>query len=104
MVDLTSTSRIKPQWPSRQGAADQIWLAFVLVQVVLAAYALRRNEHVRIDVINNRLSPKVQAWIDIAGGLFIMPPIMPCGRLNIWYLPISPISMNSLLSQPNCSP
>ena len=28
----------------------------------------QRNEHVRIDVINGRLSPRTQAWIDILGG------------------------------------
>jgi len=33
----------------------------------------------------------------------IMPPIMPCGRLNMWYLPIGPMSMVSVGFQPNSS-
>jgi TRAP-type mannitol/chloroaromatic compound transport system permease small subunit len=50
------------------------WYFNAAVFLLIAAYALKRNEHVRIDVINGRLSPRVQAWIDIAGGIFMLLP------------------------------
>ena len=40
------------------------WYLNAAVFLLIAAWALRRNEHVRIDVIAGRLSPKAQAWID----------------------------------------
>src|SRR5690348_6035119 len=48
------------------------WYFNAAVFLLIAAYALRRNEHVRIDVINGRLSPRAQAWIDILGGLLML--------------------------------
>ena len=50
------------------------WYFNSAVFLLIAAYALKRNEHVRIDVINGRLSPRTQAWIDILGGLFMLLP------------------------------
>ena len=58
------------------------WYFNSAVFLLVAAYALRRNDHVRIDVINNKLPPKVQAWIDICGGLFfLLPTVVIIG----WY-------------------
>jgi TRAP-type mannitol/chloroaromatic compound transport system permease small subunit len=50
------------------------WYFNSAVFLLIAAYAFRRNEHVRIDVINSRLSERTQAWIDILGGLFMLLP------------------------------
>jgi len=50
------------------------WYLFSAVFLLCAGYTLLRNEHVRIDIITGRLSPKAQAWIDIFGTvLFLMP-------------------------------
>jgi TRAP-type mannitol/chloroaromatic compound transport system permease small subunit len=50
------------------------WYLFSAVFLLCAGYTLRHNEHVRIDVINSHLPPRVRAWIDLAGGvLFLMP-------------------------------
>lgn len=40
-----------------------------------AAYTLRRDEHVRIDVISSRYSERAQVKLDIIGFLFFMLPI-----------------------------
>jgi TRAP-type mannitol/chloroaromatic compound transport system permease small subunit len=40
-----------------------------------AGYTLLRNEHVRIDIINSRLSPRTRAWIDLLGGIFFLLPM-----------------------------
>jgi TRAP-type mannitol/chloroaromatic compound transport system permease small subunit len=58
------------------------WYLNSAVFLLVAAYALRRNEHVRIDVLNARLSPRTQAWIDILGGLFML---LPTVAIIAWY-------------------
>ena len=51
------------------------WYFNAAVFLLIAAYALRRDEHVRIDVIAGRLSPKAQAWIDVFGTLLFLLPM-----------------------------
>ena len=58
------------------------WYFNSAVFLLVAGYALRRNEHVRIDVINGRLSPRAQAWIDILGGLLML---LPTALIIAWY-------------------
>jgi TRAP-type mannitol/chloroaromatic compound transport system permease small subunit len=50
------------------------WYFNSAVFLLIAAYALKRNEHVRIDVIASRLSPRAQAWIDLLGAIFMLLP------------------------------
>jgi TRAP-type mannitol/chloroaromatic compound transport system permease small subunit len=47
-----------------------------LVFLVGAAYTLKHNEHVRVDIVYSRLGPRGQAWIDLIGSLFILVPVM----------------------------
>jgi len=50
------------------------WYLFATVFLLGSAWTLRRNEHIRIDVVVSRFSPRVHAWIDILGGiLFLLP-------------------------------
>lgn len=50
------------------------WYLFSAIFLLGAGYTLKKNEHVRIDVIAGKLSTRGQAWIDILGGaLFLMP-------------------------------
>jgi TRAP-type mannitol/chloroaromatic compound transport system permease small subunit len=58
------------------------WYLNAAVFLLIAAYALRRNEHVRIDVIAGRLSPRAQAWIDLLGGVFML---LPAALIIAWY-------------------
>ena len=51
------------------------WYLFSAIFLLAAGWALKRNAHVRIDVIAARLSPRAQAWIDILGGLFFLMPM-----------------------------
>jgi TRAP-type mannitol/chloroaromatic compound transport system permease small subunit len=51
------------------------WYFNSAVFLLIAAYALKRNEHVRIDVIAGRLSERAQAWIDLLGGLLMLLPV-----------------------------
>ena len=58
------------------------WYLNAAVFLLVAAWALKRNEHVRIDVIAGRLSPRAQAWIDIVGSLFML---LPAVAIIAWY-------------------
>jgi TRAP-type mannitol/chloroaromatic compound transport system permease small subunit len=51
------------------------WYLFSAMFLLAAAYTLRHNEHVRIDVISGRFSKRTQVWIDIFGFLFFLLPI-----------------------------
>lgn len=50
------------------------WYLFAVVVMLGASYTLQKNEHVRVDVFYMQLSTKMQAWVDIIGGvLFLLP-------------------------------
>ncbi|CAG9177706.1 TRAP transporter small permease subunit [Cupriavidus respiraculi] len=51
------------------------WYMFAGVFLLGAPYTLRKDEHVRIDVIAGRFSERTQVWIDIFGILLFMLPI-----------------------------
>jgi TRAP-type mannitol/chloroaromatic compound transport system permease small subunit len=42
--------------------------------LLAAGYALKHEEHVRVDVFFSQMNPRQQAWVDVIGGiLFLMP-------------------------------
>lgn len=50
------------------------WYLFAWSFLVAAGLTLLQREHVRIDVVNSRLSKRTQVWIDIVGfALFLTP-------------------------------
>jgi TRAP-type mannitol/chloroaromatic compound transport system permease small subunit len=50
------------------------WYLFSVIFLFGAGYTLLHNDHVRIDIIQGRLSPRTQNWIDVFGiVLFLMP-------------------------------
>ena len=58
------------------------WYLNAAVWLLVAGYTLRRHEHVSIDVLVGRLSPRVQAWIHILGGIFML---LPATLIIAWY-------------------
>ena len=58
------------------------WYFNAAVFLLIAGYALRRDEHVRIDVVAGRLSERAQAWIDLFGALFML---LPAVIIIAWY-------------------
>lgn len=51
------------------------WYLFSAIFLLAAGWTLKRNAHVRIDVLTARLSPRAQAWIEILGGIFFLLPM-----------------------------
>ena len=59
---------------SSNGFLEVQWYLFAWSFLIAAGYTLLHRAHVRIDVINSRLSKKAQVWIDILGfSLFLTP-------------------------------
>ncbi len=52
------------------------WHLFALIFLLGAAYTLRHDGHVRVDVFyrSRRLGPRGRAWIDLLGCLFFLLP------------------------------
>ena len=67
---------------SSNGWLEVQWYLNSAMFLLVAAYALKQNAHVRIDVIAGKLSPRAQAWIDIFGGLFML---LPAAAIIAWY-------------------
>ena len=51
------------------------WSAFWTFIILTVAYAYFRDAHVRVDIIRERLSPKVQAVIEVAGFFVLLAPV-----------------------------
>jgi TRAP-type mannitol/chloroaromatic compound transport system permease small subunit len=79
---------------SSNGWLEIQWYLFSAIFLLGTSYTLRRNEHVRIDVISGRLSKRTQVWIDIFGFLFFLLPMTGL----ILYMAL-PYAMESIRSQ-----
>lgn len=51
------------------------WVLFSAIFLFGAAYALQTNEHVRIDILSNRLKPRTRVVIELLGTLFFLLPL-----------------------------
>lgn len=58
------------------------WYLFGAAFLLAAAYTLRQNEHIRIDVVYGMFSRRKQHWIDLFGHVFFL---MPFVILMIYY-------------------
>ena len=57
------------------------WYLFAAVFLLCAGYALKHNQHVRIDVVAGRFSRRAQAWIEIFGTVLFL---LPMALLILW--------------------
>jgi len=63
LLDLSSNAWLELQW-----------VLFSIVFLLCAPWTLMANEHIRIDILNNSLSPRLRNWIDLLGhSLFLLP-------------------------------
>ena len=52
------------------------WYLFGAAFLLAAAYTLRQNEHIRIDIVYGMFSRRKQHWIDLLGHLFFLMPFV----------------------------
>lgn len=58
------------------------WYLFAAIFLLGAGYTLKRDEHVRIDVVAGRFPERVQVWIDV-GGLCLF--LLPISCVILWF-------------------
>jgi TRAP-type mannitol/chloroaromatic compound transport system permease small subunit len=69
------------------------WYLFAAMFLLASPYTLKRDEHVRIDVVNSRFSKRTRVWIDVFGFLFFL---LPMASLILYYsLPFAMLAFNS---------
>lgn len=69
------------------------WYLFGAAFLLAAAYTLKRNEHIRIDIVYGLFSRRVQHWIDLFGHVFFF---MPFVLLMVYYF--VPYTLTSIRS------
>lgn len=52
------------------------WYLFGAAFMLAAAYTLKQNEHIRIDIVYGMFSRRVQHWIDLFGHVFFLMPFV----------------------------
>lgn len=57
------------------------WHLFAIVFLVGAAYTLKHDRHVRVDVFYMKFKPRIKAWINFLGSLLFLIPFCLIG---IW--------------------
>jgi TRAP-type mannitol/chloroaromatic compound transport system permease small subunit len=51
------------------------WYMFAGMVLLGAPYALKMNEHVRVDLVYGLVSERTRIWIDVVGGFLFLLPI-----------------------------
>jgi TRAP-type mannitol/chloroaromatic compound transport system permease small subunit len=69
-VNLSSNAYIELQW-----------YLYSLVFLLAAAYTLKHNAHVRVDVIYGRMTHRLRAWINLVGTVLFL---LPFSLLTFW--------------------
>jgi TRAP-type mannitol/chloroaromatic compound transport system permease small subunit len=78
---------------SSNGWLEVQWYLYAAVFMLASAYTLRRDEHVRIDVVVGRFSKRTQVWIDLLGFLIFLLPVC---LLILWHgIPFALLSIQS---------
>ncbi len=64
------------------------WYGFAAIVLLGASYTLKRNEHVRVDLLYGWVSDRTKLWIDLFGGIvFLMPfALLLCYLTWPWFV------------------
>ena len=69
------------------------WYLFAAVFMLASPHTLRRDEHVRIDVVTGRFPKRTQVWLDLFGYLFFLMPV--CLVILYYGIPFGMLSVQS---------
>ncbi|MGZ8288121.1 MAG: TRAP transporter small permease subunit [Telluria sp.] len=69
------------------------WYLYGAMFLLASAYTLKRDEHVRIDVVVGRFSKRTQVWIDLFGYLVFLLPV--CLLIVYDAIPFAQVSIAS---------
>ena len=60
------------------------WHINAVAFLLAIAYAYRVDAHIRIDLVSNKLPPRVQAWIELYGTLLLLLPFVAAVLVFAW--------------------
>ncbi len=60
------------------------WYLFGAAFMLGAAYTLKENEHIRIDIFYGSRSRRTQHWIDLFGHMFFLMPFVLFSAYTLW--------------------
>ena len=69
------------------------WYLFGAAFLLAAAYTLKQNEHIRIDIVYGAFSRRVQHWIDLFGHVFFLMPFVIL--MIVYFIPYVGLSYRS---------
>ncbi|MBZ9865608.1 TRAP transporter small permease subunit [Mesorhizobium sp. CA15] len=69
------------------------WYLFGAAFMLAAAYTLKQNDHIRIDIVYGMFSRRVQHWIDLFGHVFFLMPFVVL--MVIYFVPYVSLSFRS---------
>src|SRR5262245_15442178 len=69
------------------------WYLFGAAFLLAAAYTLKQNEHIRIDIIYGMFSRRTQHWIDLFGHVFFLMPFVVL--MIFYFIPYVALSYRS---------
>ena len=69
------------------------WYLFGAAFLLAAAYTLKQNEHIRIDIVYGMFSRRVQHWIDLFGHIFFLMPFVVL--MIFYFVPYVSLSFHS---------
>ncbi len=78
---------------SSNGLLEIQWYLFSAIFLLAAGYVLKRNEHIRIDIVTGRMSERTQNWIDVFGFVFFFLPFVILTMYLAW--PVFTLAWNS---------
>jgi len=54
---------------------ESVTYLHAMVFMLCAAYTLKHDAHVRVDIFYQRWSPRTRAWVDLLGTLLLLAPV-----------------------------
>jgi TRAP-type mannitol/chloroaromatic compound transport system permease small subunit len=80
------------------------WHVFALIFLIGAAYTLRADRHVRVDVFYSNFSPRARAWIDLLGSVLLLLPFCLIGLVLGWKYTLASFAAGEGSPQPGGLP
>lgn len=63
---------------SRTWLSETVIFSFAAMFLLGAAATLRDDAHVRVDILRNKMSPRLKAWIELGGIYLLLIPMCIC--------------------------
>ena len=80
------------------------WHLFAIIFLVAAAFTLKHDRHVRVDVLYHKFSPKAQAWVNLAGSLIFLIPFTILALVTSWSFVASSFRIREMSPDPGGLP